>query len=75
MHASLTVIGRQLHADHLPALAKPLPSELKGLIVRLFAFEIGSRAIDRGFAIHYREAGTAVVVNQVAIARQTEQME
>jgi hypothetical protein len=35
MHASLTVIGRQLHADYLPALAKPLPSEPKGLVVRL----------------------------------------
>jgi hypothetical protein len=35
MQSSLTSIGRQLHADYLPTLAKPLPSELKGLIVRL----------------------------------------
>jgi hypothetical protein len=74
MHASLTAIGRQLYADYLPVLAKPLPSELKGLVVRLFALEIGSRAVHRGFAIHYREAGTAVVVNQVSIARQTDQV-
>ena len=34
MHPSLTAIGRQLHADYLPTLAKPLSSELKGLVVR-----------------------------------------
>src|SRR5712671_5399309 len=35
MHGSLTWIGRQLHADYLPILAEPLPSELKRLVVRL----------------------------------------
>ena len=75
MHASLIAIGRQLYADYLPILEKPLPSELKGPIVRLFALEIGSRAIHRGFAIRYREAGSAVAVNQVAIAQQTDRME
>ena len=35
MQSSLTSIGRQLHADYLPILAKPLPSGLKRLVVRL----------------------------------------
>jgi hypothetical protein len=43
MRASLTAIGRQLHADYLPSLAKPLPNELQGLVARLVALEIGKR--------------------------------
>jgi len=43
MQASLTAIGCQLQADHLPTLAKPLPRELRGLIAQLVAFEIGKR--------------------------------
>jgi hypothetical protein len=43
MHASLTAIGRQLHADYLPTVAKPLPSELKHLVAQLVALEAGKR--------------------------------
>jgi hypothetical protein len=43
MHASLTAIGRRLHADYLPTLAKPLPSELKDLVAQLVALEFGKR--------------------------------
>ena len=43
MRASLTAIGRQLHADYLPSLAEPLPNELKGLVARLVALEMGKR--------------------------------
>ena len=43
MRASLTAIGRQLHADYSPGLAEPLPNELKGLVARLVALEIGKR--------------------------------
>jgi hypothetical protein len=43
MRASLTAIGRQLHADYSPSLAEPLPNELKGLVARLVALEIGKR--------------------------------
>jgi hypothetical protein len=43
MHASLTAIGRRLHADYLPILAKPLPSELNDLVAQLVALEIGKR--------------------------------
>ena len=43
MHASITAIGRQLHADYLPGLAKPLPRELKELVAQLVALEIGRR--------------------------------
>jgi hypothetical protein len=43
MRASLTAIGRQLHADYLPSLAEPLPNELEGLVARLVALEIGKR--------------------------------
>jgi hypothetical protein len=40
-HASLTEIGRRLHADYLSTLAKPLPSEIKDLVAQLVALEIG----------------------------------
>jgi len=43
MQASLTAIGRQLHDDYLPTLAKPLPSDLKDLVARLVALEINKR--------------------------------
>jgi hypothetical protein len=43
MHASLTAIGRQLYADYLPTVAKPLPSELKHLVAQLVALEAGKR--------------------------------
>jgi hypothetical protein len=43
MHASLTAIGRRLHADYLPTLAQPLPSELKDLVAQLVALEFGKR--------------------------------
>jgi hypothetical protein len=43
MHASLAAIGRQLHADYLPAVAKPLPSELKHLVAQLVALEADKR--------------------------------
>jgi hypothetical protein len=43
MRASLTAIGRQLHHDYSPSLAEPLPNELKGLVARLVALDIGKR--------------------------------
>jgi hypothetical protein len=43
MHASLTAIGRRLHADYLPTLAQPLPGELKDLVAQLVALEFGKR--------------------------------
>jgi hypothetical protein len=43
MHASLIAIGRQLQAEYLPAIGKPLPSELEGLLARLVALEAGRR--------------------------------
>jgi len=43
MQASLTAIGCQLQADHLPTPGRPLPRELRGLIAQLVAFEIGKR--------------------------------
>ena len=39
MHPSLTAIGHQLHAYHLPILAEPLPGELKDLVAQLVALE------------------------------------
>jgi hypothetical protein len=39
MHATLTAIGCQLHAEYLPTLARPLPRKLKGLIAQLVALE------------------------------------
>ena len=43
MQASLTAIGRQLHDDYQPTVAKPLPTELKDLVARLIALEINKR--------------------------------
>jgi hypothetical protein len=43
MYASLAAIGRQLDADYLPTVAKPLPSELKHLVAQLVALEAGKR--------------------------------
>jgi hypothetical protein len=47
MQASLTAIGRQLHDDYQPTLAKPLPTELKDLVARLIALEINKRGTSR----------------------------
>ena len=38
VHALLTAIGCQLHAGYLTTLAKPLPTGLKNLVVRLERF-------------------------------------
>jgi hypothetical protein len=43
IHASLAAIGRQLDANYSPAVAKPLPSELKHLVAQLVALEAGKR--------------------------------
>ena len=43
MHALLTAIGREPHADYLPTLTEPLPRELEDLIAQLVAFEAGKR--------------------------------
>jgi hypothetical protein len=43
MHVLLTAIGRQLRADYLPTVTKPLPSELKDLVAQLVALESGKR--------------------------------
>lgn len=43
MRASLIAIGRQLQADYLPTLSKPLPSELEELVAQLVALESGKR--------------------------------
>jgi hypothetical protein len=43
MHALLTAIGREMHADYLPTLTDPLPRELEDLIAQLVAFEAGKR--------------------------------
>jgi hypothetical protein len=43
MQASLTAIGRQLHKNYQPSLAKPLPTGLKDLVARLVALEINKR--------------------------------
>ena len=45
MQASLAAIGRQLDADYLPTVAKPLPSELKHLVAQLVALEAGKRGL------------------------------
>ena len=42
-HASMTAIGRQLHAAYFPILAKQLPSELENLVARLVALESAKR--------------------------------
>jgi hypothetical protein len=43
MHALLSAIGCENHAEHLPSLVEPLPRELEDLIAQLVAFEIGKR--------------------------------
>ena len=43
MHALLTALCRDLHADYWPILTDPLPRELEGLIAQLVAFEAGKR--------------------------------
>jgi hypothetical protein len=43
MYASLTAIGRRLHADYLPTVARPVPSELTHLVAQLVALEAGKR--------------------------------
>jgi hypothetical protein len=59
MHASLTAIGRHLHADYLPMLAQPLPSDLKDLVAQVAALEIGKR----------RSTERSVEVLQFAVAQ------
>jgi len=39
IHASLTAIGGQLRAYHLPTVVEPLPGELKELVAQLVAVE------------------------------------
>jgi hypothetical protein len=43
MHALLTALCRDLHADYWPTLTDPLPRELEDLIAQLVAFEAGKR--------------------------------
>jgi hypothetical protein len=74
MRIPLIAIGRHQYADHSLVLEKPLSSEFKGLIIRLMALEIGSRAFHRG-AIHDREAAECSRGQSVAIARQAGRME
>jgi hypothetical protein len=42
-HASLTAIGRRLHADYAPTVGEPLPSELRDLLSMLAEFEFSKR--------------------------------
>jgi hypothetical protein len=42
-HALSAAIDRELHADYLPTLTKPLPRELEDLIAQLVVFEFGKR--------------------------------
>jgi hypothetical protein len=42
-HTAFTAICRQLDADYLPTLAKPLPRELEDLLAQLVAHEIRKR--------------------------------
>ena len=61
IHASLIAIGRRLHAEYLPTLAKPLPRKLKTLVAQLAALESNKRGSpERSLevAIGYRAAGT-----------------
>ena len=44
IHASLAAIGRQLDAHYSPAVADPLPAELRYLVAQLVALEAGKRA-------------------------------
>ena len=46
MQASLTAIGRELHAG-VPTLATPLPADLKDLVARLVALEINKRGTSK----------------------------
>ena len=41
--AALEAIGRQLDANYLPTLTKPLPRELKHLLAQLVAYETRKR--------------------------------
>jgi hypothetical protein len=43
MHPAFTAICRELDADYLPNLAKPLPRELEDLLAQLVAYEIRKR--------------------------------
>jgi hypothetical protein len=47
MRTSLIAIGRHPYADYFPVLETPLSSELKALIIRLMAIEIGSNPLSR----------------------------
>ena len=42
-HMAFTAICRQLDADYLPTLGKPLPRELKDLLAQLVEHEIRKR--------------------------------
>ena len=41
--AALEAIGRQLDANYLPTLTKPLPRELEHLLAQLVAYEMRKR--------------------------------
>jgi len=43
MHAPLRAIGRQLRAEYLPAVGKPLPRELEEVLAQLVALRAGTR--------------------------------
>ena len=67
MRASLSAIGRQLHAGYMPTLAKSLPSELQDLVVQLVALEGGKREPnERSIGRLQTSAATAVVINRGA---------
>jgi hypothetical protein len=67
MRASLSAIGRQLHASYMPTLARPLPSELQDLVVQLVALERGKRgSTERSIGRLQTSAATAVVINRGA---------
>jgi hypothetical protein len=67
MRASLSAIGRQLHASYIPNLARSLPSELQGLVLQLVALESGKRgSTERSIGRLRTSSATAVVINRGA---------
>jgi hypothetical protein len=78
MHASLTAIGRRLHADYLPTLAQPLPGELKDLVAQLVALEFGKRGSTQRSVEVLQSAiapGPRSQSARSSIGRQTDRME
>ena len=70
-HALWTAIGRELHADYLPTLTKPLPRELEDLIAQLVVFEFGKRgSTERSVEV----LQTATIINRSVSGGQTDQM-